>query len=37
VRSRIHRGRVQLRQALAHLAPRRAGALPPLVPEGSDA
>lgn len=25
VRSRIHRGRVQLRQALAHLAPRRAG------------
>ncbi len=26
VRSRIHRGRVQLRQALAHLAPRPAGA-----------
>ena len=25
VRSRIHRGRVQLRQALAHLAPRRGG------------
>ncbi|WP_411969458.1 RNA polymerase sigma factor SigE [Geodermatophilus sp. YIM 151500] len=25
VRSRIHRGRVQLRQALAHLAPRRVG------------
>ena len=25
VRSRIHRGRVQLRQALAHLAPRPAG------------
>lgn len=25
VRSRIHRGRVQLREALAHLAPRRAG------------
>jgi RNA polymerase sigma-70 factor (ECF subfamily) len=28
VRSRIHRGRVQLRQALAHLAPRRLGAQP---------
>ena len=28
VRSRIHRGRVQLRQALAHLAPGRVGALP---------
>jgi RNA polymerase sigma-70 factor (ECF subfamily) len=27
VRSRIHRGRVQLRQALAHLAPRRATTL----------
>ncbi|MFW3172754.1 RNA polymerase sigma factor SigE [Geodermatophilus sp. CPCC 206100] len=26
VRSRIHRGRVQLREALAHLAPRRPGA-----------
>ena len=25
VRSRIHRGRVQLREALAHLAPRRPG------------
>jgi RNA polymerase sigma-70 factor, ECF subfamily len=25
VRSRIHRGRVQLREALAHRAPRRAG------------
>jgi RNA polymerase sigma factor (sigma-70 family) len=30
VRSRIHRGRVQLRQALAHLAPRRSGAEPAL-------
>ncbi|SFL93824.1 sigma-70 family RNA polymerase sigma factor, partial [Geodermatophilus ruber] len=30
VRSRIHRGRVQLRQALAHLAPRR-----PVTAEGS--
>ena len=28
VRSRIHRGRVQLRQALAHLAPGRVAALP---------
>jgi RNA polymerase sigma-70 factor, ECF subfamily len=28
VRSRIHRGRVQLRQALAHLAPGRVGAVP---------
>ncbi len=28
VRSRIHRGRVQLRQALAHLAPRRGSAEP---------
>jgi RNA polymerase sigma-70 factor (ECF subfamily) len=27
VRSRIHRGRLQLREALAHLAPRRAAAL----------
>jgi DNA-directed RNA polymerase specialized sigma24 family protein len=26
VRSRIHRGRVQLREALAHLAPGRAAA-----------
>jgi RNA polymerase sigma-70 factor (ECF subfamily) len=32
VRSRIHRGRVQLRQALAHLAPRRGGE--PLPAEG---
>jgi RNA polymerase sigma factor (sigma-70 family) len=31
VRSRIHRGRVQLRQALAHLAPR---AIPPLATAG---
>jgi RNA polymerase sigma-70 factor (ECF subfamily) len=30
VRSRIHRGRVQLRQALAHLAPRRTGLEPAL-------
>jgi RNA polymerase sigma factor (sigma-70 family) len=30
VRSRIHRGRVQLRQALAHLAPRRIGVEPAL-------
>jgi RNA polymerase sigma factor (sigma-70 family) len=30
VRSRIHRGRVQLRQALAHLAPRRVGPAPAL-------
>jgi RNA polymerase sigma-70 factor, ECF subfamily len=30
VRSRIHRGRVQLRQALAHLAPRRIGPEPAL-------
>jgi RNA polymerase sigma factor (sigma-70 family) len=30
VRSRIHRGRVQLRQALAHLAPRRIAAEPAL-------
>ncbi len=30
VRSRIHRGRVQLRQALAHLAPRRIGSEPAL-------
>ena len=30
VRSRIHRGRVQLRSALAHLAPRRPGAEPAL-------
>src|ERR687898_994925 len=30
VRSRIHRGRVQLRQALAHLAPRRIGPEPVL-------
>jgi RNA polymerase sigma factor (sigma-70 family) len=36
VRSRIHRGRVQLRQALAHLAPRRVGA-PDLVAEGGAA
>jgi RNA polymerase sigma-70 factor (ECF subfamily) len=36
VRSRIHRGRVQLRQALAHLAPRRVGA-PDLVAEGGGA
>lgn len=28
VRSRIHRGRVQLREALAHLAPRRGGMVP---------
>ena len=28
VRSRIHRGRVQLREALAHLDPRRAEAIP---------
>ena len=28
VRSRIHRGRVQLREALAHLAPERPGRLP---------
>jgi RNA polymerase sigma factor (sigma-70 family) len=40
VRSRIHRGRVQLRQALAHLDPRRVGAAddaPPLVAGGSGA
>ncbi|MCW2636517.1 MAG: polymerase sigma-70 factor, subfamily [Blastococcus sp.] len=34
VRSRIHRGRVQLRQALAHLAPGRVVVPDPLVVEG---
>jgi RNA polymerase sigma factor (sigma-70 family) len=36
VRSRIHRGRVQLRQALAHLAPRRVGS-PEFAAEGGGA
>jgi RNA polymerase sigma-70 factor (ECF subfamily) len=35
VRSRIHRGRVQLREALAHLAPRRPVAGQDAVAEGS--
>ena len=35
VRSRIHRGRVQLREALAHLAPRRPVTSPDAVAEGS--
>jgi hypothetical protein len=35
VRIRIHRGRVQLRDALAHLAPRRPATTRDAVAEGS--
>ena len=35
VRSRIHRGRVQLREALAHLAPGRSGGATGVAPVNS--